>query len=111
MMHLREIMRMNPPNIETPTDARSKSRVELAPTMPCKKEEDQRSTREVPLAPELREERQAYVREKWVPPAPEHQLERKNVCTIANRWSSESRAKLALYHSFEISSIRSFTLS
>ena len=102
---------MNPPNIETPTDARSKSRVELAPTMPCKKEEDQRSTREVPLAPELREERQAYVREKWVPPAPEHQLERKNVCTIANRWSSESRAKLALYHSLEISSIRSFTLS
>ena len=38
------------------TDARSKSRVELAPTMPCKKEEDLRSTKE---------ERQAYVREKW----------------------------------------------
>ena len=31
---------MTPPNIETSTDARSKSRVELAPTMPCKKEEE-----------------------------------------------------------------------
>ena len=47
---------MTPPNLETSTDARSKSRVELAPTMLCKKEEDQRSTRD---------ERQAYVREKW----------------------------------------------
>ena len=47
---------MTPTNIETSTDARSKSRVELAPTMPCKKEEDLRSTKE---------ERQAYVREKW----------------------------------------------
>ena len=47
---------MTPTNIETSTDARSKSRVELAPTMPCKKEEDLRSTREA---------RQAYVREKW----------------------------------------------
>ena len=42
------------------------------------------STREVPLAPELREERQAYVREKWVPPASEHQPERKNACTITS---------------------------
>ena len=30
---------MTPTNIETSTDARSKSRVELAPTMPCKEEE------------------------------------------------------------------------
>lgn len=54
---------MTPPNIETSTDARSKSRVELAPTMPCKKEEDLRSTKE---------ERQ-------------HTLGRNgNVCTIAS---------------------------